>query len=443
MAAILVPYGAWIPLALVLSTAPALGVALWSTLRLHQWRLATTAAQRRTYYYDWLLTDREAAAEVRLFGLAGPFRRAYQAIRRKLHGEQVALLRNQAIADLAAGVIAVAVLGAVLASMVWRALRAHLPLGDLALVYQAFSQGQSLLRTLLGNAGQLYANSLFLENLFDFLALEPRVREPREPASAASRPPRAGDRPRGVRFERVTFRYPGAARPALDGFTLEIPAGRVAAVVGANGAGKTTLIKLLCRFYDPAEGRVLIDGADARDLPLETLRAAITVLFQEPVRYHESAATNIAYGDWTRTPGMDELQEAAGAAGADVVIARLPEGYEEVLGHWFGGTELSVGEWQRLALARAFLRRAPIVALDEPTSAMDSWAEADWMRRFRALVAGRTALIVTHRFTTAMQADVIHVMEAGRIVESGTHTDLVARGARYAESWLAQVGCTR
>jgi ATP-binding cassette subfamily B protein len=214
----------------------------------------------------------------------------------------------------------------------------------------------------------------------------------------------------------------------------------VVAIVGPNGAGKSTLIKLACRFYDPDGGRITLDGVELRDLPLETLRRQITVLFQEPVRYNATAAENIALGDLAAGASRAEIEAAAVAAGADGPIARLPHGYETLLGKWFaGGMELSVGEWQRLALARAFLRRARLIILDEPTSAMDSWAEADWMERFRQLAAGRTAIIITHRFTTAIRADQIHVMEQGRIVESGSHQELLARGGRYAGSWAEQV----
>jgi ATP-binding cassette, subfamily B, bacterial len=310
-------------------------------------------------------------------------------------------------------------------------------LGDLALFYQAFYQGQSLMRTLLGNAGQIYANSLFLGNLFEFLGLEPHVVSPPYPIPAPS------VIKEGIRFEQITFRYPGSERIALQDFNLTIPAGQVVAIVGANGAGKSTLVKLLCRFYDPEAGLITLDGIDLRAISLEELRRLITVLFQWPVPYHATASQNIAIGDVHAAPSAVEIEAAARGAGAHEVIARLPREYDTLLGRWFAdGTELSGGEWQRIALARAFLRQAQIIVLDEPTSFMDSWAEAEWLERFRALVHGRTALIITHRFTTAMRADVIHVMQNGQIVESGSHDELLARGGLYAQSWAAQMRLT-
>ncbi|MCB0226150.1 MAG: ATP-binding cassette domain-containing protein, partial [Anaerolineae bacterium] len=198
-------------------------------------------------------------------------------------------------------------------------------------------------------------------------------------------------------------------------------------------------IKLLCRFYDPEAGSIELDGQDLRRLPVEALRQQLTVLFQGPIHYSLTVAQNIALGQLAAEPSPAEIRAAARAAGADEPVGRLPQQYDTLLGKWFaGGAELSGGEWQRVALARAFLRQAPLILLDEPTSAMDSWAEADWMRRFRRLAAGRTAIIITHRFTTAMQADVIHVMAGGQIVESGSHPQLLTAGGRYAQSWHAQ-----
>jgi ATP-binding cassette subfamily B protein len=433
MLAVLIPFGAWLPLALLASTLPAFFVVLRYSLKQHRWHQRTTADERRSWYYDWLLTSGDSAAELRLFGLGGLFRTAFLALRGRLRAERLALARGEMLAEFAAGGVALLITGAAAAWMVWQALQGVVTLGSLALFYQAFYQGQRLMRTLLGDVNQVYTNVLFLGDLFEFLALEPRVVSPAHPVAVPAA------LTQGVRFDRVAFRYPGSARRALEEFSLTIPAGQVVALVGANGAGKSTLIKLLCRFYDPEAGRIELDGIDLRELDLAELRQRIAVLFQQPVHYSATAAENIALG----SPVPAEraaIEKAARAAGADEPIARLPQGYETLLGKWFaGGTELSGGEWQRLALARAFLRQAPLVLLDEPTGAMDSWAEADWLDRFRQLAAGCTAVIITHRFTTAMRADVIHVMAGGRLLESGSHHQLLARGGLYARSWDAQM----
>jgi ATP-binding cassette subfamily B protein len=381
-----------------------------------------------------MMTAGETAAELRLFGLGAHFHRAYQDLRERLRGEEMRMARAQGLADLAAGAVALAVTAACLAWMAWRALQGAATLGDLALFYQAFSQGQRLMRSLLASAGHIYYNVLFLGNLFAFLDLEAQVIDPPRPIAIA-----AGAHPHGVavRFRNVTFHYPGSERIALQGLDLAIPAGQIAAIVGANGAGKSTLIKLLCRFYDPQQGAIELGAIGLRDLSLQDLRAMVTVLFQEPVHYNASVAENIAPG---ATASRARVEAAARAAGAEDLIARLPEAYETVLGKWFaGGVELSTGEWQRLALARAFLRDSPLILLDEPTSAMDSWAEAQWVRRFRSLATGRTAIIVTHRFTTAMQADVIYVMDNGRVAEHGSHAELLESDGAYARSWQAQI----
>jgi ATP-binding cassette subfamily B protein len=284
----------------------------------------------------------------------------------------------------------------------------------------------------LENAGQLYGNSLFLGNLFEFLALQPRI------VGLVSAP--VPEMKSGINFKAVSFTYPDASGKALDDFTMTVPSGRIVAIVGPNGAGKSTLLKLLCRFYDPDAGSISIDGRDLKDFAPDDLRRLITVLFQQPFHYNTTVRENVLYGDLKLDALESDIVMAIRAAGAEEIVSRLPEKERTLLGRWFaGGTELSVGEWQRIALARAFLRRAPIIILDEPTSALDPWAEADWLERFRELARGRTSIIITHRFTTAMHADVIHVMNHGRIVESGTHHRLVEQRGLYAASWSRQM----
>jgi ATP-binding cassette subfamily B protein len=434
IAALLVPYGWWVPLALLVSTAPALFVVIRYNRAYHAWWSESTSDRRRASYYHLLLTNDWAAAEVRLYGLGDGFRAAYQAVRAKLRGEHLSHLRRQALAHFGAGVSALVVTGGVMAWLVGRALTGTATLGDLGLFYQAFSRGQGLMKTLLGSAGKIYTNALFLDHLFRFLEIEPSIAAPTSPHPVPEK------LTQGIRFENVTFRYPGAETPALLNFNVFIPAGRTVALVGPNGVGKSTLIKLLCRFYDPESGRVTIDGVDLRAFDPAELRRRISILFQTPVHYQATAADNIAYGDVETPTDPRRLRRAAREGLADSFLDPLPDGYDTHLGKWFGnGTDLSGGQWQRVCLARAFYRDAPIIVLDEPTSAMDSWAESEWLKRFGTLARGRTGLVVTHRFTTAMHADVIYVMQGNAVVESGSHEDLITAGGPYAQSWQAQM----
>jgi ATP-binding cassette subfamily B protein len=433
VAAVLLPYGWWLPAALLLGGAPSLLLVLRSSLERQEWKKRSTPAFRKLGYFDYLVTSRDAAAEIRVFDLGAGFIAAYGALRQRLVSEQSRFVRREAVGELAAALLGMAVAAVAGAWVLWQAVQGRLTAGSLALFFAAFVQAQRVMQSLLENAAQIYMNSLFLGDLFEFLALPP---EPVRPVGAA--PPIGSTRGCGLRFEHVEFTYPGASRPALCDFTVDIPAGQTVAIVGPNGAGKTTVIKLLCRFYDPDRGRIVLDGADIADWSAPEVRKLMSALFQEPVRYSASVVSNVlpeANVDEERT----RVSTALHAAGADGIVERLPRGCDTLLGKWLDdGVELSGGEWQRIALARAFARDTPILLLDEPTSAMDSWAEAEWFARFRQATAGRTTILITHRFTTAMQADVIHVMDGGRIVESGSHEQLLALGGRYASSWAHQ-----
>ena len=432
--ALLLSYGAWISLALVLGTLPALLVVVRANRRQHEWWTKSTTDRRRSQYYGDLLTMGQYAAEMRLFGLAGVFRRRFRDLRERLRLDRMRLFRQQTVARLGAETIAAATTVGTIAWMVLRAIRGAATLGDVALFTQAFQRGQGLVRSLLMNIGQIHSNALFLENLFEYLDLKAVVVPPPDPL------PVPKERAFSIRFDDVSFRYPQTDRFALQQFNLYVPAGRTVAIVGSNGAGKSTLVKLLCRFYDPESGRVELSGVDLRRFDPAELRKSMTVMFQLPVAYHGSVRENITLSDLTRENSAAEIEAAAREAGLTELVGRLPGGYETQLGKSFAeGTELSVGEWQRIAMARSYFRRGGLIVLDEPTSSMDSWSEAQWFERFHRLAAGTTAIIITHRLTIARRADEIHVMEQGRIVESGSHDALIALGGRYAGSWATQV----
>ena len=436
MASVLLPFGIWAPGVLVLSTLPVLHVVLKHRLRYFNLNYKNTQHERRAWYYNWLLTSRENAAEIKMFELGNYFRSAFYSLRETLRKEKFKLNRSQAFAELSAALFALLITGCAMGWMVWRAIVGTATMGDLALFYQAFNQGQKLMRSLLENVGQMYSSSLFLGDLFEFFDLEPQICDSVDPQT----PPVHLEN--GITFDNVDFRYPFGQKLVLQGFNLTLKAGKITALVGANGTGKSTLIKLLCRLYDPESGKIFFDDIDIKQSKVRDIRRMITVLFQEPVRFNATVAENIGLSNLAKHDDKILIDEAAQASGADTVVSKLPEGYETLLGRWFAGsTDLSGGEWQRIALARAFLRKSPIIILDEPTSSMDSWSEMDWVKRFRQLASGRTAIIIAHRFTTAMQADIIHVMDNGRIVESGSHDELLSLGGRYAASWKEQMRC--
>jgi ATP-binding cassette, subfamily B, bacterial len=422
----------WVPLALLVGTIPALAIALRTTRIKQRWRLDTTIERRRLNYYRKTLSDDKTMPELRIFDLGKHFKKAYTELRRKLRDESLSILRRGLWEKASASLVGLIALALMLGWMGWSALQGALDLGEIVMFWQAMNKGRGLVRSLFFGFDTLYNDLIFLDDLFTFLELEPTVVDPDNPVDV---PPGLN---RGIEVKNLTFQYPDSDLIALKDYCLEIPAGKIVAIVGENGAGKSTLIKLLCRFYDPQQGKISWDGIDIRDMSQEDLRKRITVLFQRPISYYESVEDNIRFGDLLSQPTREDVIRAAKDSNAHEFIKKFPNDYDTMLGKQFGKAELSIGEWQRVALARAFVRQADFVILDEPTSAMDSWAEAEWMGRFRDLVRERTALIITHRFTTAMQADIIHVMVDGKIIESGTHAELAARNGHYAQSWRQQ-----
>ena len=437
IAALLMAYGVWIPVALFVSALPVIYAVVRHNWLHYNWWIDATPRRRRAQYYDWVIMHSPFATEIRLFRLGSHFQQGYQIIRAKLRRESLRLVMDQEKSRVAAGLLGLAASSFASAWMVWRAFVGQVTLGDLVLFYQAFSRGQNVMRSLMSGVGQIYANSLFAKDLFDFLELKPYVIDPTRPIET---PPSNSPLCVGIRFNNVTFTYPGRPTPALENFDLTVSAGQTVAIVGTNGAGKSTLVKLICRIYDPSNGSVEIEGCDIKEYSIDSLRRMITVQFQDFIPHYATAAENIAFGDLEANFGFEEIKAAAKQAGVHNIIAGLPLGYNTPLGYWFDdGTELSEGEWQRIAIARAFIKAAPIMLLDEPTSSMDSWAENEWLEGFEKATKDRTVLLITHRFTTAMIADVIHVMVNGHIVESGSHNELLTIDGHYAKSWKAQI----
>ena len=433
MAGLLLSFHWAVALVLFVAALPGTLVRLKYSNKLYRWYRWRAPEDRRAWYLNSLLTTAEHAKELRLFDLGGLLRDRFREVRRSLRAGRLEIAAGRTIAETAAQAGAtIAVFGSY-AFIAHRALQGSITLGDLVMYFQAFQRGMGFLQDLLGSLAGLYEDNLFLSNLYDFLDLAPQVVEPRAPAPFP-RPMR-----QGITLDHVTFRYPGSARPVLDDISLTLAPGEHIALVGENGSGKTTLVKLLCRLYDPSSGVISVDGRDVREFATSDLRREISVVFQDYARYQLTARENIGFGD-SRTRASDErIENAAKRSGAHPIIAGLPKGYETILGKWFeDGEELSIGEWQKVALARALLRESPIIVLDEPTSALDARAEFDFYERFRAIARGRSAVLISHRFSTVRLADRIYVLKGGRIVESGTHDGLVKAGGLYAELFGTQ-----
>ncbi len=412
---------------------PGLFVRMKYSGKLYRWQRGRTPTERKANYLNWMLTGSMHAKEIRLFNLGRIFMEKFNKFRKQLRGERIEITRKRSIADfLAQGTGTVAVFFS-FGFIAYRTVQGIITLGDLVMYFQAFQRGLNHLRDLLTGLAGLYENNLFLTNLYEFLDLEPTVQEPKHPIPFP-RPMR-----KGIVFNQVDFQYPIGNRQVLKGISFDISPGEVVAFVGENGAGKTTLIKLLCRLYDPRNGAITIDGIDLQAFSTISLRKEISVIFQDYAHYHMTARENIWYGN-TTLPYMDNgIETAARYAGADTVISSLPRGYDTMLGKWFeDGEELSIGEWQKVALARAFLRDAQVIVLDEPTSAMDAKSEYEVFKGFRELLKGRTAVLISHRFSTVRMADRIFVFDNGKIKESGSHDELIRLGGDYARLFEKQ-----
>jgi ATP-binding cassette, subfamily B, bacterial len=408
---------------------------------------------RQANYLEALLSKEESAKEVKLFSLSEMLLRRYREAFERFHAEDSALARGRARWAVVLGSVSVGALYLCYAWVVLRAAAGEMSVGSMALYLVALREGQSSFQAALLAVARLYEDNLFMSNLFEYLAVPED--EPHEPiphvaaggesadgAAVSSGGNGEGDAtsatPPCIELEEVSFRYPGASRASLTRVTLRIEPGETLALVGPNGAGKTTLVKLLTGLYPPTSGVIRLDGVDVTTLPPALLRSRIGVIFQDFVRFHFTVADNIGVGWLPEMANRDQIERAAAAGGVEEIVASLPGGYAQSLGRWFGGEDLSTGQWQRLALSRAFMRRSPILVLDEPTAALDAEAEAEIFGRFRALARGRTAILITHRFSTVRMADRIAVFEAGRLTECGTHAELLATDGRYARMFRIQ-----
>jgi len=430
---ILFAFNPWVALALCAAGIPAFVVQTRFsrlTFRLQTWRAPET---RELNYIEQLLTMDDAVKEVKLFELGDSLLKTHAETFERAYNEDAALARRRTFYGVIWGTLSVLAYYGAWIWVIGKTVAGALTLGGMTFYLTLFSQSQGTFQGLLDNVGRLFENGLFLKNLFDFLGLEPKI------IAAVAGPRPAEDPARGIEFERVWFKYPNGERWILEDFSLKIRPGEKLALVGENGAGKTTLIKLLTRLYEPEKGRVLLHGVDLRHYSSQELHRRIGAIFQDFVKYQRSLRENVGFGAVEKVGDLAAVEYAAKRGGADEIARALEHGYETRLGRWFDdGRDLSGGQWQKVALGRAFMRDGEVLILDEPTSSLDAEAEAAVFERLKELAAGKTALLVSHRFSTVRMADRILVLKGGKIEELGTHAELVARGGTYARLFELQ-----
>ncbi len=422
---------------LFLATLPGLIVKLKYSDRLFLWQQQATKKERKAGYFSWLLTGAAYAKEIRIFGIGELFAARFTGLRSRLRSERLAISQKRELSDFIAQSGTIVALFSAFGFMIYRTIHGMITIGDMVMYFQAFQRGISHLKTFLTSLAGIYEDNLFLSNFYEFLAVKNTIQPPPQPVSV----PRPIQK--GIVFDHVSFKYPGSTRNALDDISFTIQPEETIALVGENGSGKTTIVKLLCRFYDPLAGSILLDDININQYDPAALRREISVMFQDFVKYHLSAGENIWLGDrnvpFDSEAGRKRIISASRKAGAEETIAGLPKGYDTFLGRWLEpGEELSQGEWQKISLARSFMRDSQVIILDEPAGSLDVKSEYDVFSKFQDLRKGKSAVIVSHRFSTVHMADRIIVMKNGKIIETGSHSELLERGGTYADMFRLQ-----
>ncbi|MDD4554207.1 MAG: signal peptidase I [Bacteroidales bacterium] len=410
---------------LLIALIPGFLVRIRFTTLFYHYRRNNSKEEREGHYYHRILTGRPFAKELRLFNLGEYFRSRFEKIQRRLDEQRNQLFRRRAVAEIMAQGFAIALIFISFGLVISMALRGSLSVGSVVLFFMVIQRGFSVLSTLFQSVAGLSEDTVFLRDFLEFMQLPATT--VRSKSDCTIQPLR-----KEIRIDRVSFCYPSSDRKALDSVSMTIPFGKTVALVGPNGSGKTTLVKLLCGFYPPSEGSLYFDDTDIAACSPGASLEQITAVFQDFALYNLSAAENIRLGNVSSRQDQESLKEAARKAGIDDVLKDLPFGYDTPLGNLFDkGEELSIGQWQKMAIARAFYRNSAILILDEPTSALDSESETDLLKNITALVKDKTVLIISHRFSTIQWADIIYVLDHGSVVESGTHDQLMALQGRY------------
>lgn len=429
----LVVFNPWLLLILVVAVIPSFLGESYFDRQSYSLARSWTPERRELDYLRYIGAGDHTAKEVKVFGLAGFIadRFAELAQRYYLKHRRLALRRAGWGGLLAA--LSTASYYAAYGFILLQAVGGLISIGTLTFLAGSFKRMHDALESILSRFSSMAEDALYLQDLFDFFDIQPRIK-----ASPGARPFPQPLR-QGFTFENVGFQYPGSAQWTLRGLSFQLRAGEKLALVGENGAGKTTLVKLLARLYEPTEGRILIDGVDMREYDPEDLRRHIGIIFQDYVRFHLTASENIAIGRIDHLDDMPTIEQAARKSLAHELVEKLPEKYAQKLGKRFdGGIELSGGQWQKIALARAYMRDAQLLILDEPTAALDARAEYEVFQRFAQLIEGRTAVLISHRFSTVRMADRILFLENGQLLELGSHDELLAQNGKYAELFRLQ-----
>ncbi len=431
-------FSPWLMLLLIAAWLPAfLGESHFAFLGYAK-NFRQTPIRRQLDYLRLLGGSKEAAKELKLFGLKNFLCERFTRLSDEIYNENVALSRRKLIAGSFLSVVGTMGYYSAYVFVIWRTVGGALSIGTLTFLAGAILQASSNIQQIFSTVAAIGDQALFLTDLLAFFEMQPTIRS-KPNALPAPRPIM-----HGFEFRNVSFRYPGNARLVLDRINFQLRREERLALIGENGQGKTTIVKLITRLYDPTEGQILLDGIDLREYDLEDLHREIGVIFQDFMRYEMTARENIAVGRVEEINNLELLQTAAEKSMADRVIGRLSQGYEQMLGRRFDeGVDLSGGEWQKVALARAYLRDAQLLILDEPTAALDARSEFEVFQRFSELTSGKTALFISHRFSTVRMADRIIVLENGRIAEEGTHAQLASLGGRYAEMFEMQASSYR